>query len=66
MTKRYRAMQLALTLNKFAKSIKEDSKDLWGLQRYELHVPGKILYFKNVKEIESMIKRVIEEAKNAN
>lgn len=58
MSKREKAMKLALTLYRCADQLEDHSKDAWGMKFFTVHIPGKILRFNSIKEIRSMARKV--------
>jgi len=64
MTKRYRAMKLALQLHMFSQQMKKErSKSFWGMQFYTFHAPGQIMYFRRITEIDQKVKQIARSAK---
>lgn len=64
MTKRYRAMKLALQLHQFARRMKEQRNDSWGaMVGYTFHAPGQILHFRRIADIEKKATEIARSAK---
>ena len=64
MTKRQKAIKLALELYRFSFQMKSEPKSAWGIyQSYTFYAPGKIFQFRNIFEIEEMAKKIVRGAK---